>query len=62
MIVLTRLEDTFDDLVKYLKDCGLSVKMIHKFFTKQPRSITYRWEAIEKRVRFFMDELGYTRE
>jgi hypothetical protein len=62
MTILTRLEDTFDDLVKYLKDCGLPDKTIHKFFTKQPRSITFRWEAIEKRVRFFMDELGYTRE
>jgi hypothetical protein len=62
MTVLTRLEDTFDNLVKYLKDCGLSDKTIHKFCTKHPRSITYRWEAIEKRVRFFMDELGYTRE
>ncbi|CAB3987174.1 transcription termination factor 3, mitochondrial [Paramuricea clavata] len=62
MTILTRLEDTFDDLVKYLKDCGLSDKTIHTFFTKQPRSITYCWEAIEKRVRFFMDKLGYTRE
>ena len=62
MTILTRLEDTFADLVKYLKDCGLPDKTIHKFFTKQPRSITFRWEAIEKRVRFFMDELGYSRE
>ena len=62
MTILTRLEDTFDDLVQYLKDCGLPDKTIHKFFTKQPRSITFRWEAIQKRVRFFMDELGYTRE
>lgn len=45
-----------------MKDSGLSDLTIHKLFTKQPRSITFRWEAIEKRVRFFMDEVGFSRE
>ena len=62
MTILTKLEDTFDELVRYLKDRGLPDQTIHKFFTKQPRSVTFRWEAIEKRVRFLTDELGYTRE
>ena len=62
MTILIKLEDSFEDLLKYLKDSGLPDQTIHKFFTKQPRSITFRWEAIEKRVRFFMDELDYTRE